>query len=151
MVAEKLDTEKGEAWFSSVDMTYAYGQVPLHLLTAKHCNFQIIGGESTGTYRFVTGFYGLSVMPTEFQKVMDILFAKFREVFVFNNDILIVTKKEHLNKMREILKTLDEAELQLKAGKCVFAKNEIEWLGFKLTENGISPINTKVQGITKKT
>ena len=103
MVAEKLDTEKGEAWFSSVDMTYAYGQVPLHLLTAKHCNFQIMGGESTGTYRFVTGFYGLSVMPTEFQKMMDILLAKFGEVFVFIDDILIVTKgtkKEHLDKVR---------------------------------------------------
>ena len=52
--------------------------------------------------------------------------------------------------MREILKTLDHAELQLKAGKCNFAKNEIEWLGFKLTEQGISPVNTKVQGITEK-
>ena len=28
MVAAKLD-ENGEAWYSSVDMTYAYGQVPL--------------------------------------------------------------------------------------------------------------------------
>ena len=134
-------------------MTYAYGQIPLHLLTAKHCNFQIIGGESTGTYRFVTGFYGLTVMPTEFQKVMDLLLAKFREVFVFIDDILIVTKgnkAEHLNKVREILKVLDEAELQLKAGKCKFAKQEIEWLGFKLTNSGISPINSKVQGITEK-
>ena len=68
MVAGKLDNENGEAWYSSVDLTYAYGQVPLHPLTAKHCNFQIIGGESTGTYRFVTGFYGLTVMPTAFQK-----------------------------------------------------------------------------------
>ena len=113
MVAEKLDVETGEAWFSSV-MTYAYGQVPLHISTAKHCNFQIIGGESTGTYRFVSGFYGLSVMPTEFQKVMDLLLAKFREVFVFIDDILIVTKgtkDEHLDKVREILKTLDN-ELQ---------------------------------------
>ena len=66
MVAEKLDTEEGEAWFSSVDMTYAYDQIPLHQLTGKQCNFQYIGGESNGTYRFVTGFYGLSVMPTEF-------------------------------------------------------------------------------------
>ena len=49
MVANKLDKEEGDAWFSSVDMTYAYGQVPLHLLTADHCNFQIIGGDSTGT------------------------------------------------------------------------------------------------------
>ena len=90
-------------------------------------------------------------MPTEFQKVMDLLLAKFREVFVFIDDILIVTKgnkAELLNKVREILKVLDEAELQLKAGKCKFAKQEIEWLGFKLTNSGISAINSKVQGIT---
>ena len=100
------------------------GQVPLHSLTAKHCNFQIIGGESTGTYRFVTGFYDLTVMPTEFQKVMDLLFAKFRDVFVFIDDNLIVTKgtkSEHLDKVREILKVMNEAKLQLKAGKCNFA------------------------------
>ena len=153
MVAEKLDNENGEAWYSSVDMTYAYGLVPLHPLTAKHCNFQIIGGESTGTYRFVTGFYALTVMPTEFQKVMDLLLARFREVFVFIDDILMVTKgtkNEHLNKVREILKAMNEAKLQLKAGKCNFAKQEIEWLGFKLTSSGISPINTKVQGISDK-
>ena len=153
MIAEKLDSSNGEAWYSTLDMTYAYGQVPLHLLTAKHCNFQIIGGESTGTYRFVTGFYGLTVMPTEFQKVMDLLLARFIEVFVFIDDILIVTKgtkQEHLDNVREILKVIDDAELQLKAGKCNFAKQEIEWLGFKLTNSGISPINSKVQGITEK-
>ena len=153
MIAEKLDCSNGEAWYSTLDMTYAYGQVPLNLLTAKHCKVQIIGGESTGTYRFVTGFYGLTVMPTEFQKVMDLLLARFREVFVFIDDILIVTKgtkQEHLDKVREFLKVIDDAELQLKAGKCNFAKQEIEWLGFKLTNSGISPINSKVQGITEK-
>ena len=151
MVAEKLDNENGEAWYSSVDKTYAYGQVPLHPLTAKHCNFQIIGGESTGTYRFVTGFYGLTVMSREFQKVMDLLLAKFREVLVFIDEILIETKgtkSEHLDKVREILNAMNEAKLQLKAGKCKFGKQEIGWLGFKLTSSGISPINTKVQGIS---
>ena len=134
-------------------MTYAYAQVPLHLLTAKHCNFQIIGGESTGTYRFVTSFYGLSVMPTEFQKLLYLLQAKFREVFVFIDDFLIVTKgtkKEHLNKAREVLKTLDNAELQVKAEKCKIAQSEIEWLSFKMTNERISPVNAKVQGITEK-
>ena len=92
MVAEKLDSKNGEAWYSSLDTTYAYGQVPLHPITAKHFSFPIIGGEFTGTYRFVTGFYGLTVMPTDFQKVMYVLLARFREVFVFIDDILIVTK-----------------------------------------------------------
>ena len=51
---------------------------------------------------------------------MDILLAKFRDVFKFIDDVLIVTKgtkSEHLDKVREILKTLDDAEIQLKAGK----------------------------------
>ena len=46
MIAEKLDKKEGEAWYSSVDMTYAYGQIPLHELTKKHCNFQIVRGKS---------------------------------------------------------------------------------------------------------
>ena len=71
MIAERLDSEEGEVRYSSVDLMYAYGQVPLHAMTSKHCNFQIIGDDSTGPYRFVTGFYGLTGMPTEFQKVMD--------------------------------------------------------------------------------
>ena len=66
-------------------------------------------------------------MPTDFRKVMDLLLAKFREVFVFVDDISIITKgtkNEHLNKMQEILKVMNEAQLQLKAGKCTFAKQE---------------------------
>ena len=67
---------------------------------------------------------------------MDILLARFREVFVFIDDILIVTKgtkQEHLDKKRKIFKVIYEAELQLKARKCKFPKQEIEWLGFKMT------------------
>ena len=45
---------------------------------------------------------------------------------------------------------MNEAKLQLKAGKCKFAKQEIEWLGFKLTSSGISLLNTKVQEISDK-
>ena len=54
---------------------YAYRQVELSSDTSKHCNFQIFGGEATGVYRFVTGFYGLTTMPTEFQRIMDLTLA----------------------------------------------------------------------------
>ena len=45
IIAEQLNEKEGEAWYSSVDMTYAYGRIPLHELTKKHCNFQIVGGD----------------------------------------------------------------------------------------------------------
>ena len=57
---------KGEVWFTSVDLKYAFGQVLLKPELAKHCNFAIVGGKASGIYRFVAGFYGLTVMPTEF-------------------------------------------------------------------------------------
>ena len=40
MIAEKVEQSQGEAWCSSVDMTYAYGHGPLHELTKGHCNVQ---------------------------------------------------------------------------------------------------------------
>ena len=39
--------------------------------TSDQCNFSIVCGNITGTYQFLTGFYGLSDMPNEFQRVMD--------------------------------------------------------------------------------
>ena len=86
-------------------MKYAYGQVPLDESIAKHCNHQIIDGKSTGTYRFVTGHYGVSIIPTEFQKLMDILFVNMDCIFVYI-DISIVRKGEkwvHMQKVRELL------------------------------------------------
>ena len=129
MIAEELEKNEEGAWYSSVDMTYAYGQVPLHELTKKHCNFQIVGGKSTGTYRFTTGYYGLTVMPTEFQKLMDLTLANINSVFVYIDDILIVTKgtkQEHVNKVKEVMRVLDDANLQLEAGKCIIAQESIE-------------------------
>ena len=149
MIAERLDNSNGEVWYSSVDLTYAYGQIPLHALTAKHCNYW----RRINRHVSVCNWLLWKVIPTEFQKVMDNLLARFREVFVFIDDILIVTKgtkSEHLTKVREILNVLDSANLQIKADKCKIAQNQIEWLGFKLTSSVVTPVNTKVQGITDR-
>ena len=56
-------------------------------------------------------------MPTEFHKLMDLTLANINSVFVYIDDFLIVTKgnkQEHVNKVREVLRFLDEANLQLK-------------------------------------
>ena len=58
-------------YFSPLDLKYAYSQLNLDSNTPNHCNFNIISGEMTGTYRFQAGFYGLTDMAAEFQKVSD--------------------------------------------------------------------------------
>ena len=83
-------------------MMYTYGQTELHPETARHCNFQIIGGRAAGTYAFNTGYYGLTIMPPEFQKFMDKLLHKIQNTFAFIDDIPIVTKgtlQQHIEKV----------------------------------------------------
>ena len=84
------NTQKGQqAYFSTIHLEYAYSQLQLHKDAAKPCNFNIICGESTGTYRFKTGFYGLADMPAEFQKVTDYKIVGLENTYCFLDDIII--------------------------------------------------------------
>ena len=53
IIAEK---KAGNVYFTTLDFTYAYGQVALEQKTSEQCNFSLVGGKSTGTYRFKNGF-----------------------------------------------------------------------------------------------
>ena len=58
-LAMEISTNKnneGPWWFSKIDLKYAYSHIPLYESIAKPCNFNILGGKATGTYRFVNGF-----------------------------------------------------------------------------------------------
>ena len=71
-------------------------------------------------------------MPAEFQKIMDLILANIKSVFVYIDYKLIVTKgtnQEHINKVKEVLRILVEAILQLKAEQFTIAQESIEWLG----------------------
>ena len=105
MVAEKLNIKKTR----SVVLISIYNVcIRSSAFTFTNCEtlyFSKNGEKSTGTYRFDTGSYVLTVTPTDFQKLMDILLARFRDVFVFIDDILIITKgtkSEHLEQMRKV-------------------------------------------------
>ena len=71
-VAEFVFANKGDEIFvTSLVMQYAYGQSILHPDTLKQCVFQIVGDESTGMFTFNAGYYGLTLMPLKYLKIMD--------------------------------------------------------------------------------
>ena len=87
-------TAEGTLYFTVLDLKYAYSQIRPTADTAKHCNFNIVGSQATGTYMFLTGFYGLVDMPAEFQKTMDRTLNHSKNTFCFLDDLLIVSKGE---------------------------------------------------------
>ena len=146
------NTQNGQqAYFTTLDLKYAYSQSKLHHDTAKHCNFNIICGESTGTYRFKTGFYGLTDMLAEFQKAMDYTLTGLQNTYCFLGDIIIVstcTDADNLAYVFKCLKKLYDDNLRINLQKCHFTKTEIERLGYKFTQTGISLLENKTLNLT---
>ncbi len=140
----------GQVWFTVLDLKYAYGQLSLSPETAAQCNFSIVGGAATGTYRFLTGFYGLSDMPAEFQQTIDKTFRDAQGACAFIYDIIVCTKgsaAEHMRDVNRVLHRLNAANLALKISKCDFLLSEVDWLGFRLSQTGIKPLKHKLDGL----
>ena len=113
-------------YFLTIDLKFAYSQLNLHPDTARHCNFNVIYGDATGTHRFKTGFYGLTDMPAEFQKVMYYTLVGLSNTYCFLDDIIVVsegTKESHLKYVYKCLQKLVADKLRINLSKCHFAKH----------------------------
>ena len=63
--------KEGQIWITKLYFDYAYGQFKLDDNTRNLCIFTVTGGEFTGYYRILKGFYGLFNIPTIFQEQID--------------------------------------------------------------------------------
>ena len=71
-------------------------------------------------------------------------------VLVYIDDLLIITKgtfEEHVEGIKLVLQRMKEKDLQINIDKSKFAVQEIDYLGYILTREGIRPQPKKVQGI----
>ena len=151
-VSQTLSTAPQEtAYFTTHDLQYAYCQLNLHSDMARHCNFNLVSGDMTGTYRFKTGFYGIADMPAEFQKAIDCTLAGLNNTFCFLDDIIIVRREieQHLYLVWKCLIKIDQENLRINLAKCQFVKDKIEWLGHSITQTGITPLSNKTDAIEK--
>ena len=105
-IQQNLNTSASQktAYYTTLDFKYAYSQLRLDPETAQHCNFNIISGERTGTYRFITGFYGLTDMPAAFQKVMDYTLVGLQNTYCFLDDIIVVSRGSNEDHLKLVYK-----------------------------------------------
>ena len=150
-ISRKISEEQeGEIWITKLDFDYAYGQIKLDDQTKNLCIFTVTGGEFTGYYRFLKGFYGLADIPTIFQDRIDKTLEFKHPAWL--DDIIIVTKgtvEKHETEIKETMKKLEEAGYRLHPKKCEFFKKEAEWVGHKIDQEGIRPLQDKLEAITK--
>ena len=135
---------------STIDLKYAFGQIKLHSESAKHCVAAIVGGTSTGHYRFKKGFYGLADMPVVFQAKIDRVLDGIAQAW--QDDIIVVTRgsiEEHETELKKVLQRLEEHGYRANVEKTKMFEKESGWCGFLIDENGVKPKNTRTDAVLK--
>ena len=63
---------------------------------------------------------------------------------------MVITKEsfeDHLDKLKQVLQALQEAGLKCNLAKSFFCQEQVEYLGYLLTRDGIKPLPNKVKAI----
>ena len=82
---------------------------------------------------------------------MDGILRDIGFAFVYLDDILVasVSKSQHMEHLKRIFELLALNGLVINKSKCVFGVSELDYLGHKVTKNGIFPLPSRIQAINE--
>ncbi|XP_037293178.1 uncharacterized protein K02A2.6 isoform X1 [Manduca sexta] len=134
----------GAQFFSKIDLSQAYNQVELD----DSKKYTVINTHR-GLFRYNRLVYGLASSVGIFQRIMTKLLGNIPNVQVFLDDVIIggKTKEEHLQALELVLQKLSDNGLKLKRQKCVFLVNEVTYLGYVISKDGVKADMSKIKAI----
>ena len=149
-IDDLLDALHGAKWFSTLDLKSGYWQVPITEQDKAKTAFRNSNGQ---LFEFNHVPFGLCNAPATFSRLMDRVLAGLHwETCLFYLDDIIVfssTWEEHLARLRQVFERLRHANLKLGADKCMFAAKEVNYLGHRVTEEGLLPDSSFQAAIRK--
>lgn len=136
-LCDSVYSAQGAKYFSKLDLVKGYYQIPLEEESREFTAFSTIHNH----YQFKTLSFGLKNSGICFQRTMQSILSEFcfKNVIVYIDDILIMTRtfREHVELTRRVLNTLRVNGFIVNIGKCEFAKEEVEFLGHRVSREGI--------------
>jgi hypothetical protein len=147
-IEEALDIMSGSTLFSSLDLRSGYWQIPVKEEDRSKTAFT---AGPMGHWEFDRMAFGLVNAAATFQRAMentlhDLL---YRECIVYIDDVIVFSKdfESHIARLDAVLKRLISNGLKVKPSKCEFFKDEIMYLGHKISAAGISADPRKIDSV----
>ena len=95
--------------------------------------------------------YGLCNAGTSYQRMIDIMLSDLpsERVLAYMDEIVIYSKSinEYLEGINQVFSCLRSLSIKLKLSKCVFARKQVDFLGFTLSAAGIRHQSRLIEAI----
>jgi hypothetical protein len=95
--------------------------------------------------------FGLTNAPARFQTLMNTILKDltWHQCMVYLDDVVAFLKtfEDHVKRLKKVLARIEEADLKLKPSKCTFGVDNVVYLGFHITRDGIKPDENKTKVI----
>uniref|UniRef100_A0A8R1IIG6 Reverse transcriptase domain-containing protein n=1 Tax=Caenorhabditis japonica TaxID=281687 RepID=A0A8R1IIG6_CAEJA len=144
-----LQSLSGKKIFTTLDLLAGYWQIPLDEKSKPITAFAI-GSE---LFEWNVLPFGLVTSPAIFQATMEAVVGDLlgKSAFVYVDDLLIAseTLEQHQTDLREILTRIRGSGMKLRASKCHIAQKEVEYLGHRITPDGVKTEEAKVEKMRK--
>lgn len=147
-IDELITRLHGATYFSKIDLKSGYHQ----LQVAEQDRHKTAFRTRYGSYEFNVMSFGLTNAPSSFMALMhDVLSGLVdRSVVVYLDDIIIYTRgshADHRSKVEEVLQRLQKHSLIVNQKKCSFFQSAVDFLGFRVSRDGVEMESQKVQAI----
>ncbi|CAK1579718.1 unnamed protein product [Parnassius mnemosyne] len=147
LIDDQIDSLSGQVFFTTLDLTSGYHQVPVSEESKPLTAFVTPDGH----YEYNRMPFGLTNAPAVFQRLILNLLKKrnIPGVLAYMDDIIIASKTidEGIEKLQAVLDLLKEANLRLNLTKCNFFKKSINYLGFEISHEGVRPGLKKIEAV----
>jgi hypothetical protein len=134
---------------TALDLSLGFYTIPLDEESKKLCSTILPWGK----YAYERMPMGVSCAPGLFQAVMCEVLQGL-DVLIYIDDVLIIQREnesedDHLTKIEEVLERLETAGFKANLRKSFFMQKEVDYLGYRLTDNGIGPQEKKIEAMDR--
>ena len=148
-IEENLEKLQGAKYFSALDASGAYHTVPVRERARPYLAFLT----PFGTFQYKRMPFGAKNAGACYSRLVELSIMKLRSknVLAYIDDIICATQQleEHLDELEGIFRMHREAGIKLKAEKTHLIRPEVEYLGYKVSEEGVKMRPEYVDKITQ--
>jgi hypothetical protein len=143
----QLDSLQGSKWFTTLDVTSAYWNIEMNEDSKEKTAFST----RKGHWQFRRLPFGLVGSGYTYTRFMQHIMAglEFSACLIYLDDVICVGKnfEEALENLGKIFDRLIQAGVKLKPKKCFLFQKETDFLGYRVSENGIGTSPDKIETV----